>query len=179
MLFSLRHRRERRETIERLYGAIVAQARLPIFYANLAVPDTIEGRFDLIVLHVYLLFRRLANEDKETRAIGQGIFDRFVEDMDGSLREMGTGDLAVPKRMRAMGEAFYGRATSYDDALRATDDAALTAALLRNVYGGGVAAEDAGLKLAHYVRSAVATLAAQDAAAILRSTPAWPAAEGD
>ena len=179
MLFSLRRRRERRETIERLYGAIVAQARLPIFYASLKVPDTVEGRFDLIVLHVYLLFRRFASEDKETRAIGQGIFDWFVEDMDGSLREMGTGDLAVPKRVRAMGEAFYGRATSYDNALRAPDDTALTAVLLRNVYGGEAAAEDAGRKLAHYVRRAVATLAAQDAAAIARDAPAWPTAEGD
>lgn len=179
MLFSLRHRRERRETIERLYGAIVAQARLPIFYANLAVPDTIEGRFDLVVLHVYLLFRRLAGEDKEARAIGQGIFDWFVEDMDGSLREMGTGDLSVPKRMQAMGEAFYGRATTYDNALRATDDTALAAALLRNVYGGGAAAKDAALKLAHYVRSAVAALAAQETEAILRDAPEWPTAEGE
>lgn len=179
MPFSLHRRRERRETIERLYGAIVAQARLPIFYTRLAVPDTVEGRFDLIVLHVYLLFRRLAGEDAETQAIGQGIFDWFVEDMDGSLREMGTGDLVVPKRIRAMGEAFYGRAGSYDKALRAPDDTALAAALLRNVYDGDAAAGDAALKLAHYVRSAVVTLAAQDAEAILRGAPAWPAVEGD
>jgi cytochrome b pre-mRNA-processing protein 3 len=174
MLFNLRRRRERRETIDRLYGAIVAQARLPLFYARLNVPDTVEGRFDLLVLHVYLLFRRLAGEDEETRAIAQGVFDRFIADLDDSLREMGTGDLAVPKRMRSMGEAFYGRATAYDAALRSDDDAALAGALLRNVYSGEPLAEDAARALATYVRDAAARLGTQDAAAIIRTAPVWP-----
>ena len=168
MLFRPRRRRERRETIERLYGAIVAQARLAAFYTGYAVPDTIAGRFDLIVLHVYLVFRRLAAETADLRAIGQGVFDRFAEDMDDSLREMGTGDLAVPRSMRAMGEAFYGRAAAYDDALAAADERVLTAALARNVYGGRVDAAEAARKLAHYVTNCVAILSAQDAAAIAR-----------
>ena len=109
---------------------------MPAFYLALGVPDTAEGRFDLIVLHVHLLFRRLSGQGAEMQAIGQGVFDRFVTDMDDSLREMGTGDLAVPKRMRVMGEAFYGRAEAYDAALSAQGDDALTAALARNVYGG-------------------------------------------
>ena len=179
MLFNLRRRRERRETIDRLYGAIVAQARLPIFYARLNVPDTVEGRCDLLVLHVYLLFRRLAGEDVETRAIGQDVFDRFVADLDDSLREMGTGDLAVPKRMRAMGEAFYGRATVYDAALRTGDDAALAGAVLRNVYSGKLPAEDAARALANYVREAAAGLGTQGAGAIIRNAPVWPTVDTD
>ncbi|MEX0589756.1 MAG: ubiquinol-cytochrome C chaperone family protein [Xanthobacteraceae bacterium] len=167
MLLSLRRRSERRETIERLYGAIVAQARLPVFYTPLGVPDTIESRFDLIVLHVYLLFRRLAPDGAGARAIGQGVFDTFVADMDGSLREMGTGDLAVPRRMRAMGEAFYGRAEAYDAALAADNDDVLAAALSRNVYGDAANAE-AARKLARYVRGAARALASQDSAAITR-----------
>jgi cytochrome b pre-mRNA-processing protein 3 len=172
MLFRLR-RRAPRETIERLYGEVVAQARRPEFYTVFAVPDTVEGRFDLIVLHVHLLFRRLAREDPETRAIGQQVFDRFVEDMDASLREMGTGDLAVPKRVRAMGEAFYGRAEAYDAALVSDGDDALAAALLRNVYGGK--GEFSARALAGYVRRTAAILAAQTADEIGRGAVRFPA----
>jgi cytochrome b pre-mRNA-processing protein 3 len=179
MPLNFSRRRQRRETIDRLYGAIVAQARLPVFYARLGVPDTIEGRFDMLVLHVYLLFRRLSGEDVETRSIGQGVFDRFVEDLDDSLREMGTGDLAVPKRMRAMGEAFYGRAAVYDAALRASDAVALGGSLLRNVYGGNRAADSAAARLAHYVQSAAAALASQGTGAIVQNSPVWPPVEVD
>lgn len=163
-----RPRRERQETIERLYGAIVAHARLPIFYAALAAPDTVEGRFDMLVLHVHLVYRRLAEAGEDGRALGQDLFDRFLEDMDANLREIGIGDLAVPKRMRAMGEAFYGRAGAYDAALAKSDDAALTDALLRNVYAGDKGAETGARRLAHYVRRAIAALAAQELALLMR-----------
>lgn len=174
MLLRFRRRRERRETIERLYGAIVAQARMPAFYLALGVPDTAEGRFDLIVLHVHLVFRRLSGQGVEMQAIGQGVFDRFVTDMDDSLREMGTGDLAVPKRMRVMGEAFYGRAEAYDAALSAQGDDALTAALARNVYGGIPQAESSARRLAHYVRRADANLAGQKREEIARGIVQFP-----
>src|SRR5262249_19037461 len=106
-------------TIDALYGAIVAQARLPAFYLAYGVPDTVEGRFDIVVLHLVLLFRRLGREPKEARKLSQGVFDRFCRDMDHNLREMGVGDLAVPKEMRRLGEAFYGRAEVYERALNA------------------------------------------------------------
>jgi cytochrome b pre-mRNA-processing protein 3 len=176
MLLPLRRRRERQETIERLYGAIVAQARLPAFYVSLGVPDTVEGRFDLLVLHVYLLFRRLAQGDAGARATGQRVFDTFVADMDGSLREMGTGDLAVPRRMRAMGEAFYGRAEAYDAALATGGEDAIAAALSRNVYGDGGNAE-AARKLARYVRRAASELASQDVAGIINGVIHFPQPE--
>jgi cytochrome b pre-mRNA-processing protein 3 len=177
MLFRIRRRRLQHETIERLYGAIVAQARLPDFYEELAVPDTVAGRFDLIVLHVHLLFRRLAGEGADEQVVGQGVFDRFVADMDDSLREMGTGDLAVPKRVRVMGEAFYGRAETYEAALAATEDDALVGALSRNVYGGG--AERSAQMLARYVRRAAASLAGQSASDIARGEVRFPAPAED
>jgi cytochrome b pre-mRNA-processing protein 3 len=172
MLFRLR-RRAHQQTIERLYGAIVAQARQRDFYAALAVPDTVEGRFDLIVLHVHLLFRRLAAEGRDAKALGQHVFDRFIEDMDDSLREMGTGDLAVPKRVRVMGQAFYGRAAAYDAALAESGDDVLAATLLRNVYSGDAAVS--ARELAHYVRRVVAELAKQDVAEIEQGRIRFPA----
>jgi cytochrome b pre-mRNA-processing protein 3 len=176
MLPSLRRRRERQETIERLYGAIVAQARLPAFYVSLRVPDTLEGRFDLLVLHVYLVFRRLAQGDTGARAAGQRVFDTFIADMDGSLREMGAGDLAVPRRMRAMGEAFYGRAEAYDAALATSGEDAIAAALSRNVYGDR-GTSDAARKLARYVRRATNELGSQDMAGIVNGVIHFPQPE--
>lgn len=177
-LFPSIKRRKREETIERLYGAIVAQAREPIFYCDFGVPDTLEGRFDLLVLHVHLVFRRLRSADEASRAIGQGVFDRFIFDMDASLREIGVGDLAVPKRMRAMGEAFYGRASAYDGALTEGDDEALAASLLRNVYSGNEAFTSGARQLARYVRKLAAILDEQDAEAIAAGNFRFPTPEG-
>ncbi len=171
-MFLSTKRRKHEETIDRLYGVIVAQARDPFFYGTLGVPDTIEGRFDMLVLHVHLLFRRLAAEHESVRKVGQDVFDRFLGDMDASLREIGIGDLAVPKRMRAMGEAFYGRAAVYDEALAQTSDEQLTAALQRNVYAGQTAA--GASRLADYVRRAVNALAAQSADAIADGAIGFP-----
>src|ERR1035437_414427 len=100
MIFPL-FRREPRgpDTISTLYGMIVAQARLPCFYRDYAVADTVNGRFDLIVLHLALVLDRLA-QDPVLQPLGQGIFDRFCQDMDHNLREMGIGDLKVPQQMR-------------------------------------------------------------------------------
>jgi cytochrome b pre-mRNA-processing protein 3 len=176
-MFQSARRRKREETIDRLYGVIVAHARLPVFYRTLAVPDTIEGRFDLLVLHVHLLFRRLAHADETIRSVGQSVFDRFIEDMDDSLRELGVGDLTVPKRMRAMGVAFYGRAAVYDAALGEPGDDALAAALMRNVYGNNSGAETNVQRLARYVRKAASALAAQDASTIASGVVEFPTPE--
>ena len=173
MFQSLRRLRQRQETIDRLYGAIVAQARAPAFYADLCVPDTLSGRFDMMVLHVYLVYRRLASESG-TRAMGQALFDRFCSDMDGTLREHGVGDLAVPRKMRTIGEAFYGRAKVYDAALAAADDAALAAALERNVFGGASGLAARGRRLAAYVRRTEAVLTQLGAEVIVGGSLAFP-----
>ena len=104
-------------TIEAIYGMIVAQAREPLFYQALGVPDTVDGRFDMVLLHLWMVLRRLKQGDDE--ALPQALFDHFCSDMDANLREMGVGDLTVPKRMQAFGEAFYGRSAAYDMALAA------------------------------------------------------------
>src|SRR5215471_8437663 len=106
VIFQLFASRTATATIDALYGAIVAQARLPGFYLTYEVPDTVEGRFDMIVLHLVLLFRRLAREPESVPALAQGVFDRFCRDMDHNLREMGVGDLSVPKECVAWGRRF-------------------------------------------------------------------------
>jgi cytochrome b pre-mRNA-processing protein 3 len=144
-----------------LYAAAVAQARAPAFYTALGVPDTLDGRFDLIVLHVHLLCRRLAREGEAGAAIAQALFDAMFKDMDRNLREMGVGDPSVPRRIRAMVEAYYGRVKAYEDAL-AADGARLAAAIARNVFGKppqpGEAPPAGAVALAAYVRGAAAAL---------------------
>jgi cytochrome b pre-mRNA-processing protein 3 len=123
-----------RGTIGAIYGMIVTQAREPLFYRDLGVPDTVNGRFDLLVLHLWMVLRRLKSAAGGAD-LSQTLFDRFCDDMDGNLREMGVGDLTVPKRMQAFGEAFYGRAAAYDLALTAGKEP-LAEALCRNILDG-------------------------------------------
>ena len=169
MIFPLFRRAARPGTISALYGAIVAQARLPGFYREYAVPDTVEGRFELIVLHLALVLDRFA-EEPALRALGQGVFDRFCQDMDHNLREMGVGDLTVPKQMRRMGGAFYDRAQAYRGAMAGAGDEVLAEILTRNIYDG--ASGQQAHRLAAYMREAVGHLKALDqptlAAGILR-----------
>jgi cytochrome b pre-mRNA-processing protein 3 len=156
-------------TIAALYGTIVAQARSPSFYRDYGVPDTVNGRFDMIVLHVALLLRRLEDEPDHARTLGQGVFDRFCQDMEDNLREMGVGDLKVPKEMQRMGEAFYGRVATYRAALEQGDDAALAAAVARNVFDGEAQGAE---RLAAYMRQALSRLREQKAVAAGRLD--WP-----
>jgi cytochrome b pre-mRNA-processing protein 3 len=143
-----------RGTIEAIYGMIVAQAREPSFYERLGVADTVNGRFEMIVLHLWMVLRRIrAMPDSSTFA--QALFDYFCSDLDANLRELGVGDLTVPKRMQAFGEAFYGRAAAYDLAI-ATGPDEMARALCRNVLNGfGM---DNSEKLATYVEQSIAAL---------------------
>jgi cytochrome b pre-mRNA-processing protein 3 len=161
-MFSFPFRRvERNPTIEGLYGMIVAQARSPTFYRDYGVPDTIGGRFDMIVLHLVLVLRRLRQTAGNLPALGQQIFDRFCRDMDHNFREMGVSDLAVPKEMQRVGEAFYGRAQAYEAALAERGPGELETAVARNVLGAEAVGAGAR-RLAAYVRAVEALLASQD-----------------
>ena len=134
-----------RGTIEAIYGMIVTQAREPLFYRDLGVPDTVNGRFDLLVLHLWMVLGRLKSLPGGTE-LSQALFDRFCNDMDDNLREMGVGDLTVPKRMQAFGEA------------------PLAQALCKNILDGtGV---EHARRLARYARSAIAALAGFDEATL-------------
>jgi cytochrome b pre-mRNA-processing protein 3 len=174
MLWPFNHFRKPRTatpgTIEAIYGMIVTQAREPLFYRDLAVPDTVNGRFDLLLLHLWLVLRRLKSVGSGT-ALSQALFDYFCTDMDDNLREMGVGDQSVPKRMREFGEAFYGRTTAYDMALTEGREA-LAQALCKNVLNGEKIEQ--ARTLAAYAESVEAALAQLDEPALLAGRLAFP-----
>jgi cytochrome b pre-mRNA-processing protein 3 len=175
MILARFRRNSQARTIHALYGAIVAQARSVAFYAEYRVPDTVEGRFDLVVLHLVLLLNRLDRRPNATRGLGQELFDAFCRDLDANLREIGVGDLAVPKRMQAFAEAFYGRQAAYLAALGAADQRVFEKALARNIFPAG---DDAGAaQLARYARAAVIRLDAQDDSALGGGEVVFPSPE--
>lgn len=162
--------------IESLYAAIVTQARRPEFYASLGVPDTVDGRFDMIALHMFLVLHRLRQAGPAAAAASQALFDTMFADMDHNLREMGAGDLGVGRRVRAMAEGFYGRIGAYERGL-AADDSALAAALRRNLFG---TLPDPGppvsvlTALCGYLRAAAAHLAAQGDGRLMSGAVGFP-----
>jgi cytochrome b pre-mRNA-processing protein 3 len=166
--------RSRDRSIGDLYGAIVAQARRPAFYRGYGVPDTVHGRFDMIVLHLVLVLERFGRGIG--RGVGQELFDVFCGDLDANLREMGVGDLAVPKRMREFGEAFYGRQAAYRAALDAADARELEKSLRRNIFAG-TGADSGAARLASYARAALRQFATQEDAALLRGEVVFPEPE--
>ena len=177
-------RNPRRRNIQALYGMIVAQARSPAFYARYGVPDTVQGRFDLIVLHLVLVLARLGRDQEPGPGrggaghgrgfdLGQALFDAFCRDLDDNLREMGVGDLAVPREMRRLGGAFYGRQAAYRQALAAADDRELEKALARNIFeAGGVQAGAA--RLACYARAAARALDTAEEDALVEAAQIFP-----
>jgi cytochrome b pre-mRNA-processing protein 3 len=177
-LFGLGRRGRHERAGFQLYGAAVAAAREPFLYEALGVPDTLDGRFDLVCLHAFLLVRRLQATPEPGPALAQAVFDAMFSDMDVTLREMGVGDLSVGRRVRAMWEAFNGRAHAYRPALGAADDAALEAALVRNVWRGGAPPAGGAESLARLVRAQATHLDAQDFATLAAGTARFlPAAE--
>lgn len=177
LLAMFRRRPHERAGFE-LYGAAVTAARDPWLFAQLGVPDTVEGRFDLVSLHVALLIRRLRTDaDARGPGLAQAVFDAMFADMDVNLREMGVGDLSVGKRVRRMWEAFHGRALAYEAALDSPDATALAEALARNVWRGD-APEGAPAALAGRARDQAAHLAAQGMAALAAGQAAFLPAAG-
>ena len=122
------------DTAHSLYVLLVEQARRPEFYRDLGVPDTLDGRFDMIALHAYLVMRRLKGAGDVGPALAQAVFDIMFGDFDQSLREMGVGDLGVGKRIKIMAAAFYGRVAAYDEGLSG-GRARLMEAVSRNLFG--------------------------------------------
>jgi cytochrome b pre-mRNA-processing protein 3 len=170
----LKPRTPSRGTIETIYGMIVAQAREPLFYQDLGVPDTVNGRFDMVLLHMWMVLRQMKRLDDA--GLAQALFDRFCSDMDHNLRELGTGDLAVPRRMQEFGEAFYGRSAAYDQALAAGGEP-LAQALCKNIFNGQQL--EGARRLAAYVGQAVATLAAMDQAKLSGASWRFPSPAHD
>jgi cytochrome b pre-mRNA-processing protein 3 len=146
-----------------LYGAVVAQSRQPGFYRDLGVPDTPLGRFEMVVLHAFLLLHRL-RDDGEAADLAQEVFDLMFADFDQNLREMGVGDLSVGPRIKRLAQGFYGRARAYQAGLESPEATVLTGALARNLFGGAATDEARLAAVAGYMRRASAGLAGQSLA---------------
>jgi cytochrome b pre-mRNA-processing protein 3 len=155
----------------RLYDAVVAQARQPAFYAMGGVPDTIDGRFEMIALHTFLVLRRLRTLSGAGEPLAQALVDILFSDMDASLREMGAGDLGVGKRVKRMATAFYGRVAAYESAEKAGD---MQQALARNLFGTVAPSPRQLAAMAAYVDAARATLSVQPLAELEAARPNFP-----
>jgi cytochrome b pre-mRNA-processing protein 3 len=178
MIFGLRTRRPQEPSrAERIYAVIAAQARAPGFFRDHGVPDTLPGRFEMVVLHAVLYFHRLRDESAEAKAVGQEVFDVMFREMDAALREFGVGDISVPKAMKAMTRSFYDGAAAYDRALDSRDDQALTLAVARNVFGDAASSASGAPAVAAYARRAADALALQQVDALTAHGPEFPPLE--
>ena len=173
MILSLFKRKASRNSVRAVYGSIVAAARHEKPYAEWGVPDSVDGRYDMIILHAVLVLDRLGSMGAATQAFAQGLTDEVFADMDRSLREMGVGDLSVGKKVRRMAEVFYGRAQAYTPPLRDDDAEALERAIYRNVHAGAGSEEGAG-RLAAYALGVRRHLHANPTAPILAGQIDFP-----
>jgi cytochrome b pre-mRNA-processing protein 3 len=173
---SLRRARGRRLAAHTAYGRIVERARAPDFYLMAGVPDTVDGRFELLALHGFLVLNRLKREHAASAAFAQELFDTMFADLDQTLREMGAGDLGVGPRVKAMARGFYGRIAAYERGL--DDEVELEAALRRNLYGTASGIGEAAVAgMARYMRRQAAALVALPLAALLAGDVAFAALE--
>jgi cytochrome b pre-mRNA-processing protein 3 len=173
VIFSLFRKDPRRTTIATLYKRIATVSRTPGLYAALGIPDTLEGRFEALSLHMVLALRALRELPHPADEVAKDLTDAFFRDMDASLREMGVGDTVVPKRMKKVAESFYGRAHAYDAPLNGADEAGLALALGRNVYGS----EAPATPLARYALAADRGFKTVDLDTLLETGPVFPAPE--
>ena len=155
-----------REAAELAYGRVVEHARQPGFFIDGGVPDTLDGRFELICLHAFLYLHRLKREQTRAASLGQRFFDTMFADFDRSLREMGTGDLSVGREVKRMAQAFYGRVAAYEEGL-AGDDSVLQPALARNLFGTVPPNQVVIGGMADYVRREAARLNGQSSEDLL------------
>jgi cytochrome b pre-mRNA-processing protein 3 len=175
MIFGLfRKKNSNRLIVDRQYAVLTSAARVPFFYADMDVPDTVMGRFEMLCAVMILFFRRTAGSDTSGRQLAQEIVDAFFQDIDHSIRELGVGDQGVPKRMKKLAGMFYGRLETYGAAIDAGDTAALAEALKRNIYPQQDAAPGM-LPLAEWMMGAEQALKQVPDEAIARGEVALPA----
>jgi cytochrome b pre-mRNA-processing protein 3 len=185
MLKWLTRRAQHNRVAPELYGLIVSAARRPEFYLSGGVPDTKEGRFTLLVMHMTLVLERLRPEGARGAALGQALIEAFVTDMDDNMREIGIGDISVPRNVKKAAASLENRWNRYRSHLGPVpelSEAELAGLLAVDIYGAGDAgarATDAAC-FARYMRSADHNLAATDSAGLLAGRlppfPPFPAA---
>ena len=159
------------DAAETLLAATTAQARSPWFHTQGGVPDTLDGRFDVLTLHAVLLLDALGKRGPQGARTAQFFGNQLFDSLDETIREIGVGDMGVARRMKAMAAAFYGRAEAYRAALGESGDAALVEALKRNLYRGAEVEAAAAASVAAYVRGTASRLAATPAAELLGGRP--------
>ncbi len=150
-------RNPQKDRARAIYDRIVAQARQPGFYRHCGVPDTVDGRFEMIALHAFLVLHRLKAGPEDTEELGQALFDIMFQDMDQNLRELGAGDLGVGVRVKRMAQGLYGRIAAYEAGLLGPS-AELEAALRRNLFGTVTPEPERVGAMAVYLRAAVDSL---------------------
>jgi cytochrome b pre-mRNA-processing protein 3 len=173
LIFGLFRKDNRRIAIATLYERVATASRERGLYSGLGIPDTVEGRFESLSLHMIMILRSLRGQPAPADDIARDLTDAFFRDMDASLREMGVGDTVVPKRMKKLASSFYGRAHAYDGPLDAADEPALAAALARNVYGTDAPAA----ALARYALESDRGLKVVGSEALLERGPVFPRPE--
>jgi cytochrome b pre-mRNA-processing protein 3 len=174
----VRQGRARRDHARLAYQRVVEQSRQPRFFAECGVPDTLDGRFELICLHAFLYLNRLKAERPAASGLAQAFFDTMFADLDRALREMGVGDLSVGRQVKRMAQGFYGRIHAYEAGL-AGDAALLRQALARNLFGTVDRAPDSVAAMAAYLQREAASLHEQPAHELLLGRIAFGAPPGD
>ena len=176
MVFGLfRKKNNNQAIVDRQYSTLTAAARMPQFYESMNVPDTVMGRFEMLSLVMILFFRRTRSSGTSGQEIAQEIVDAFFQDIDHSIRELGIGDVGVPKRMKKLAGMFYGRLEVYSAAMDAGDRVALAAALNRNIHPQAVTVHDM-TALAGWMFDAEADLSAQSEEQIATGSATLPQA---
>jgi cytochrome b pre-mRNA-processing protein 3 len=178
MIFAMFKRSGNQRVIERLHGDIVAAVRQPSLYADYGVDDTFDARYEVLILCATLLVRRLALSPSPGPEVSQELTDRIFSELDAAMREMGVGDLAVPKRIKKLAAAFLGRRKAYDAALSAASTEQMAASLSRNVYGLEPAEGAArAARLARYAFAVEAAFSAAPLEIFVKGSAPFPKAE--
>jgi cytochrome b pre-mRNA-processing protein 3 len=172
-LYSLTRWRRNDTNAAKLYGAIVAQARLPVFYQGFGVPDTLEGRFLMLSLHLFAVLHRLKREAPAARGLAQELTDRFTADMETVLREIGVGDLSIPKKVRGLAASSAALLQAFEEAL-AVGDEAVAAAIANVLSPENGPSETTSGRLAHYLRGVMRQVEAQSFAALRAGEVRFP-----
>ncbi|MEM9706614.1 MAG: ubiquinol-cytochrome C chaperone family protein [Pseudomonadota bacterium] len=175
MILSLFKRNDEDIRARELYSALIDISRQPYFFEKLKAPDTVEGRFEILSIHVYLTLRRLKGAGKNADSFAQAVFDTFFKNMDDALRELGVGDMSIGRKIRGLAEAFYGRIGAYEKALDEGDRNQLSGAISRNVYERE--SHPMAPAIADYMVASIAALDAQTVDTILAATIEFPDVE--
>lgn len=171
----LKYKKSTKAAAAGLYQSVVAQSRDPLFYRDLGVSDTMDGRFDLITMHIFLILDRLRQAGPKGKGLSQALFDHMFANMELTLREIGVGDMAVPRHMKKMMKAFNGRVHSYHAALNGNDMQSLELAVVRNIYRiEGDAIPSAARQLAEYISGAAGDLLQQDLETFMAGRVSFP-----